>query len=105
MGTRLGQEDVGADPRAIILSTHNLAEVQANSEMTKLSQGRVVADVELPARLQKSATNPNESREVGMIITNNDMTYVLLDEGVPGEWWVYAIPEDSINHIRYIHDE
>ena len=85
--------------------TKDLAEVQANSEMEKFAPVNIISSVELPPRLRKSAASPYESREVGMVITNNEMTYVMLDEGKAGEWHVYAIPVDNIEHIIYVHDE
>lgn len=82
----------------------NLAKLEAESDLQKFPQAVLVSEHMLPNQLQSSPQTPNESIELKVIITNNHLTYVLQqDSESTNEWQVYAIPENSIKHMIYLH--
>jgi len=60
---------------------------------------------QLPESLQEIISEPTVSKEVKLITTNNGMTYVIDREDESSDkWQVYAIPEESISQIVYLHE-
>ena len=84
--------------------TARLAMLEAKTDLDKFPKAFIVCDGALPTQLQLSPSNPNESMEVKLVITNNGMTYVLRqDDDLDDKWQIFAIPEKNINHIVYLH--
>ncbi len=64
----------------------------------------LISEEKLPPQLQVLSSTPAESIEVKLIITNNGMTYVLKQASEStNEWQIYAIREDDIKQIIYLH--
>ncbi len=88
----------------IPLVTTRLAEREAMADMAKFPQAMLVCEDVLPHQLQSSSQTPKESIEVRIITTNNGMTYALsTDNESTDNWQIYAIPEDNIKQIIYLH--
>jgi len=90
----------------IPLVTTRLAEMEAKADMVRFPQAVLICDDKLPNGLQSSSSNLTKSTEVKLITTNSGMTYVLKqdDESVD-KWQIYAIPEDIIKTIIYLHEK
>jgi hypothetical protein len=77
--------------------TDRLALVQAiNDKLSKFPITTIICKSELPIQLQSSSPNSTNIIEGQLIITNNNMTYVLQPDNT-----VYAIPVESIKDIKF----
>jgi len=84
--------------------TARLAQIEAEADIKRFPQAVLICADELPNRLQSSPSTPTQSSEVKLIITNNGMTYVMKQKSEStNEWQIYAIPEDDIKQIIYLH--
>jgi len=84
--------------------TDRLAEIEAKADIEKFPQVVLMCEDELPNQLQSSLSTPTKSLEVKLVITNNGMTYVMKqDSESANEWQMYAIREDDIKQIIYLH--
>ncbi len=83
---------------------NRLAQIEAKTDIEKFPRVVLISEEKLPPQLQVSSSTPAESIEVKLIITNNGMTYVLeQDSESTDEWQIYAIQEDDIKQIIYLH--
>lgn len=80
----------------------NLAEIEAKADMQTFPKAVLICEDSLIHQLQSSPQNANESVEVRIITTSNDMTYVLKqDADLTDEWQVYGIKNDNIEAIIF----
>ncbi|HEX9976898.1 MAG TPA: hypothetical protein VGA82_06565 [Dehalococcoidales bacterium] len=81
-----------------------VAKTQAKSDIEKFPQAVLICEDVLPSQLQSSLDTPERSTEVKIITTNNGMTYILQQNSKStNEWQIYAIPQDDIKQIIYLH--
>ena len=84
----------------------NLAKIEAKSDIEKFPNAVLICEDVLNPQLQSSPQNPRASTEVKVITTNNGMTYVLKqDSESTNEWQIYAIREDDIKQVIYLHEK
>lgn len=79
-----------------------LAKIEAKVDMRTFPKVVLICEDALNPQLQSSPQSPNESVEVRIITTNNDMTYVLKqDIDSPDEWQIYGIQNHNIETIVF----
>jgi len=79
-----------------------LARVEAKANMQTFAKAVLICEDALGPQLQSSQQSPNESVQVRIITTNNDMTYVLKqDVDSADEWQTYGIQNDNIETIIF----
>jgi hypothetical protein len=84
--------------------TKDLAEAQAQDDVTKFPAAKIIYKDTFPDQLQDLSSNVTDCVEGQVIITNNGMTYVLQSDNTTCEKWkVYALPVDRIKDIIYLH--
>lgn len=100
-----------------------LAQIEAWGDVANFPPVELLCTDQLPSELRKSSTSEGESVRVGLILSNEGMTYVLriedgpaldldgderLDEEVDEEgqtrleWKIYALPQASIQRITFV---
>lgn len=79
-----------------------LAKIEAKVDAQTFAKAVLVCEDPLDPELQSSPQNPNESVQVKIVATNNDMTYVLKQDIDSGdEWQIYGIQSDSIKTVVF----
>ena len=79
-----------------------MAGIEAKADAQTFAKAVLVSEDALGPQLQSSPQNPNESVQVRIIASNNDMTYVLKQDVDSDEiWQVYAIQSNDIRTIMF----
>jgi FlaA1/EpsC-like NDP-sugar epimerase len=80
----------------------NLAKIEAITDTQTFPKAVIISQNALSPQLQSSPQSQNESVEVSIITTNNDMTYVLKEDVDSDERWeVYRIQNRNIETIIF----
>jgi len=80
----------------------NLAKIEAKADIQTFPKAVIICNNALNPQLQSSSQSYNESVEVRIITTNNDMTYVLKQDVDSDErWQVYGIQNRNIETIVF----